>query len=30
VLPEGELRGAGKSGGQDGADFFVRSSPKSK
>jgi hypothetical protein len=30
VLPEGEVRGAGKSGGQDGADFFVRSSPKSK
>jgi hypothetical protein len=31
VLPEGEARGAGKSGGQDGADFFVRgSSAKSK
>jgi hypothetical protein len=30
VLPEGEARGAGKSGGEDETDFFVRSSPKSK
>jgi hypothetical protein len=31
VLPEGDVRGAGKSGGEDGADFFVRgSSAKSK
>jgi hypothetical protein len=28
VLPGGELRGAGKSRGEDGADFFVRSSSK--
>lgn len=30
VLPEGELRGAGKSRGEGGTDFFVRSRPESK
>jgi acetylornithine deacetylase/succinyl-diaminopimelate desuccinylase-like protein len=30
VLPEGDVRGAGKSPGEGGADFYVRSSPKSK
>jgi hypothetical protein len=30
VLPGGEVRGAGRSRGEDGATFFVRSAPKSK
>jgi hypothetical protein len=30
VLPNGEVRGAGRSRGDDGVTFFVRSAPKSK
>jgi hypothetical protein len=30
VLPNGDVRGAGRSGGEDGVTFFVRSAPKSK